>query len=52
MSEGETNHKLITARDAWEHADFLYKNYVLNGLDNTLYNVYCTKQTTCNTPNP
>ena len=23
-----------------KHSDFLCKNYILNGLDNTLYNVY------------
>ncbi|XP_057488500.1 uncharacterized protein LOC130774470 [Actinidia eriantha] len=45
VSEGETNREAITARDAWGHADFLCRNYVLNGLDNTLYNVYCAKQT-------
>ncbi|KAK3035664.1 hypothetical protein RJ639_032536 [Escallonia herrerae] len=26
--------------DAWKHSDFLCKNYILNGLDNALYNVY------------
>ncbi|XP_057497413.1 uncharacterized protein LOC130782145, partial [Actinidia eriantha] len=45
VSEGETNREVITARDAWGHAEFLCRNYVLNGLDNTLYNVYCAKQT-------
>ncbi|KAK3029036.1 hypothetical protein RJ639_040088 [Escallonia herrerae] len=25
---------------AWKHSDFLCKNYILNGLDNALYNVY------------
>ena len=24
----------------WKHANFLCHNYILNGLDNTLYNVY------------
>ncbi|GFZ05623.1 hypothetical protein Acr_17g0011950 [Actinidia rufa] len=43
VSEGETNREVITARDAWGHADFLCRNYVLNGLDNSLYNVYCAK---------
>ena len=27
--------------EAWKHADFLCRNYLLNGLVNTLYNVYC-----------
>ncbi|KAK3032268.1 hypothetical protein RJ639_037442 [Escallonia herrerae] len=26
--------------DAWKHSNFLCKNYILNGLDNALYNVY------------
>lgn len=30
----------VAAVDAWHHADFLCKNYILNGLDNVLYNVY------------
>ncbi|GFY96853.1 hypothetical protein Acr_11g0011590 [Actinidia rufa] len=46
MNEGETNREVITARDAWGHADFLCRNYVLNGLENTLYNVCCAKMTT------
>ncbi|XP_057476852.1 uncharacterized protein LOC130764565 [Actinidia eriantha] len=45
VSESETNREVITARDAWGHADFLCRNYVLNGLDNSLYNVYCAKTT-------
>ncbi|XP_057514993.1 uncharacterized protein LOC130796638 [Actinidia eriantha] len=45
VSEGEINHEVITERDVWGHADFFCRNYVLNDLDNTLYNVYCAKQT-------
>ncbi|KAK3002486.1 hypothetical protein RJ639_020339 [Escallonia herrerae] len=30
----------VAAVDAWKHSDFLCKNYILNGLDNALYNVY------------
>ncbi|KAK3004914.1 hypothetical protein RJ639_019684 [Escallonia herrerae] len=30
----------VAAVDAWKHSDFLCKNYILNGLDNVLYNVY------------
>ena len=26
--------------DAWTQYDFLYRNYILNGLDDSLYNVY------------
>ena len=32
--------QVVVAVDAWKHFDFLCKNYILNGLDNTLYNVY------------
>ncbi|KAK3029035.1 hypothetical protein RJ639_040087 [Escallonia herrerae] len=31
---------VLAAVDAWKHSDFLCKNYILNGLDNALYNVY------------
>ena len=36
---------MVAAVDSWKHADFLCRNYVLNGLDHTLYNVYYIKQT-------
>ena len=39
-SENEADRQVVVAVDAWKHSDFLYKNYILNGLDNTLYNVY------------
>ncbi|KAI5323957.1 hypothetical protein L3X38_033030 [Prunus dulcis] len=32
--------KAVTATDGWYHSEFLYKNYILNGMDNTLCNVY------------
>ncbi|KAL2505083.1 Retrovirus-related Pol polyprotein from transposon TNT 1-94 [Abeliophyllum distichum] len=44
IQEGENNRASLIALDAWKHSDFLCKNYILNGLDNTLYNVYCSKQ--------
>ncbi|XP_075524497.1 uncharacterized protein LOC142556886 [Primulina tabacum] len=28
--------------DAWNHSDFLCRNYILNGLDDMLYSVYCS----------
>ncbi|CAL5433067.1 unnamed protein product [Camellia sinensis] len=40
LKEDETDRQVVAAVDAWKHADFLCRNYVLNGLDNTLYNVY------------
>ena len=39
-SENEVDHQVVSVVDAWKHYDFLCKNYILNGLDNTLYNVY------------
>ena len=39
-SEDEADRQVVAVVDAWKHSDFLCKNYILNGLDNTLYNVY------------
>jgi len=41
----ETTRQVVSAIDAWKHSDFLCRNYVLNGLHDTLYNVYCVKTT-------
>ena len=30
----------MVALNALNHTDFMSKNYILNGLDNTLYNMY------------
>ncbi|CAL8169671.1 unnamed protein product [Prunus armeniaca] len=35
-----TTTEAVAATNAWYHSDFLSKNYILNGLDNTLHNVY------------
>ena len=40
LKENETDKQVVIAVKAWKHADFLYRKYLLNGLDNTLYNVY------------
>ena len=40
LNEDETDWQVVAAVDAWKHANFLCRNYILNGLDNTLYNVY------------
>ena len=40
LKEDETDRQVVAAVEAWKHADFLCCNYLLNGLDNTLYNVY------------
>ena len=38
--------QVASAIDAWKHSDFLCRNYILNGLPDTLYNVYSVKNTT------
>lgn len=35
----------VEAFNVWKSSDFMCKNYILNGLDNSLYNVYCTART-------
>ncbi|KAL0331731.1 UNVERIFIED_CONTAM: hypothetical protein Sangu_1718600 [Sesamum angustifolium] len=40
VSEGETDPQKRAAMDAWGHEDFRCRNYILNGLSDTLYNVY------------
>ena len=45
LKENETNKQVVVAMEAWKHANFLCRNYLLNGLDNTLYSVYCTFNT-------
>jgi uncharacterized protein len=39
-SENEFDPTAMAVVDAWNHTDFICKNYILNGLDNTLYDVY------------
>ncbi|XP_073138938.1 uncharacterized protein [Henckelia pumila] len=34
-----------SAVDAWNHSDFLCRNYIMNGLADSLYNVYSEKKT-------
>ena len=45
LKENETDRQVVTTVEAWKHADFLCRNYLLNGLNNTLYNVYCAFNT-------
>ncbi|XP_073153970.1 uncharacterized protein [Henckelia pumila] len=40
FSDKETDKDKWAAYDAWKNRDYLCRNYILNGLDNTLYNVY------------
>ena len=46
FKEDEQDIQVMSAIEAWKHSDFLYRNYVLNGLIDTLYNVYYTKSST------
>ena len=46
LKEGETDKQIVAAVEAWKHSDFLCKNYILNGLDNTMCNVYSQVKTT------
>ena len=45
LKEGETDKKIVETIEAWKHSDFLCKNYILNGLNNTMYNVYSQVKT-------
>ncbi|KAL2465577.1 zinc knuckle (CCHC-type) family protein [Abeliophyllum distichum] len=40
VQQGENNRASVIALDTWKHSDFLCKNYVLNGLNDSLYGVY------------
>ncbi|KZV48683.1 hypothetical protein F511_26131 [Dorcoceras hygrometricum] len=45
LKEGEHNAESVSTVEAWNHSDFLCRNYVLNGLADALYNVFCEKKT-------
>ena len=45
LNEGETKMQVVNAIDAWKHSDFLSRNYVMNGLHDSFYNVYCAIKT-------
>ncbi|GKD97686.1 hypothetical protein Tco_1381583 [Tanacetum coccineum] len=40
-----SNAQAVQAVEAWKHSDFLCHNYVLNGLVDSLYNMYCKTTT-------
>ena len=40
LKEDECDIQVISVVDAWKHSDFLCKNYVMNVLTDSLYNVY------------
>ncbi|GKD47797.1 hypothetical protein Tco_1276773 [Tanacetum coccineum] len=45
-TEGQpSNAQTVQAVEAWRNLDFLCHNYVLNGLVDSLYNVYCKTMT-------
>ena len=46
LKENEHDIQVISAVDACKHFDFLCKNYILNVLIDSLYNVYLDKKTT------
>lgn len=39
INEGDMNNQRMTMVDAWKQSDFLFRNYILNGLNDTLYKV-------------
>nr|GEZ06194.1 hypothetical protein [Tanacetum cinerariifolium] len=44
--EGQSsNGQVVQAVEAWKHSDFMCHNYVLNGLTDLLYNMYCKTTT-------
>ena len=45
-SEPRTDRDSVLTVDAWTQGDFLYQNYILNVLDDSLYNIYSPIQTT------
>ena len=45
LKEDEHDIQVISAVDAWKHFDFLCRNYVMNALTDSLYNVYTDKKT-------
>ncbi|PHT42830.1 hypothetical protein CQW23_16855 [Capsicum baccatum] len=40
VSEGTPAKEHFMIVEAWKHSDFLYRNYILSGLQDDLYNVY------------
>ena len=46
LKEDECDIQVSSVVDAWKHSDFLCRNYVMNALTDSLYNVYTDKKTT------
>ena len=45
LKEDEHDIEVINVVDVWKHSNFLCKNYVMNALTDSLYNVYADKKT-------
>ncbi|KAD7117591.1 hypothetical protein E3N88_04859 [Mikania micrantha] len=45
LASTEGDVESVSAMEAWKHLEYLCRNYVLNGLVDALYNVYCKSTT-------
>ncbi|PHT53249.1 hypothetical protein CQW23_07711 [Capsicum baccatum] len=45
VPEGTPEKERFVIVEAWKHSDFLYRNYILSGLQDDLYNVYTGTKT-------
>ncbi|KZV44641.1 hypothetical protein F511_34122 [Dorcoceras hygrometricum] len=45
VNEGDSDTQRRTVIDAWNHGDFLCRNYILNSLEDVLYSVYYSIKT-------
>ncbi|KAL2486305.1 zinc knuckle (CCHC-type) family protein [Abeliophyllum distichum] len=45
LNEHEGDIQTVSAVEAWKHSDFLCRNYVMNGLADSLYNMYSSMKT-------
>ncbi|PON44745.1 hypothetical protein PanWU01x14_264340 [Parasponia andersonii] len=46
VREDKQDFQVLVAEDTWKQSDYLCQNYVMNGLIDSLYNVYRNKKTT------
>ena len=46
LREDKLDIQVFSVVDAWKYSDFLGRNYVMNGLPDSLYNVYSNNKTT------
>ncbi|KAK1380645.1 hypothetical protein POM88_027389 [Heracleum sosnowskyi] len=45
LKDDESDVELVSAAQAWNHSDFLCRNYIMNCLSDSLYNVYSVLKT-------